>query len=90
MCVRLTPGARKDDIDGTEESADGRSYLKVRVRAIAQKGKANTALVALLAKRSGIAKSRIEIVSGQSSRLKTLLFQGETGMMREAVSKLIQ
>ena len=90
LFVRLTPGARKDDIDGTEEGANGRIYLKVRVRAVAEKGKANTALVALLAKRGAIAKSNITIVSGHTSRMKTLLFQGETGTMRETAAKLLQ
>ena len=88
--VRLTPGSNRDAVEGTEKGADGRVYLKVRVRAIAEKGKANRALIALLATRSDVAKSRIEIVSGQTSRLKSLFLQGDSDAMLEAVAKLEQ
>ncbi|NIR15030.1 MAG: DUF167 domain-containing protein, partial [Desulfobacterales bacterium] len=39
-------------------------------------GKANKALIELLAKRLGIAKRRIEITSGKSSGLKTIRISG--------------
>ncbi|MCP4315041.1 MAG: DUF167 domain-containing protein [Hyphomicrobiales bacterium] len=88
LFVKLTPGSGRDDIDGVEEGADERVYLKARVRAVPDKGKANKALIALLAKRCGIPKSRIKIKSGETNRLKTLLLEGESGVLREALSKL--
>ena len=50
LSVRLTPKSSRDEIDGIGLLADGRSILKVRVRAVPENGKPNTALLRLLAK----------------------------------------
>lgn len=52
--------------------------LKARVRAAPEDGKANEALIALLAKELGIAKSSLAIVVGQKARLKTIEAAGDT------------
>lgn len=90
LTLRLTPKAPRDDLDGVERGADGRAYLKARVRAVPEKGNANRALIALLAKRSGIAKSRFTLVSGETSRLKTLMVEGEDLTVEDAVAGLIK
>nr|WP_289624728.1 DUF167 domain-containing protein [Sinorhizobium sp. 7-81] len=72
LTVRLTPNGGRDAIDGFECAADGEEYLRVRVRAVPEKGKANQALIALLAKQFGIAKTRISFVSGDTQRKKIL------------------
>ncbi|TIT75878.1 MAG: DUF167 domain-containing protein, partial [Mesorhizobium sp.] len=53
LYVRLTPKAALDRIDGVETTADGRSHLKGRVRAVPEKGAANAALERLVAKALG-------------------------------------
>jgi hypothetical protein len=88
LCVRLTPKASRDGVDGVEQTADGQVYLKARVRAVPEKGKANRALIALLAKRSGIAKSRFRLISGEASRLKTLMIDGDNRALLEIVASL--
>jgi uncharacterized protein (TIGR00251 family) len=70
--VRLTPKGGSDAIDGWAEGAGGKRYLKARVAAPPEDGKANEALVRLLAKTLSIAKSNVRIVSGASSRLKII------------------
>ncbi|MDK1377214.1 DUF167 family protein, partial [Sinorhizobium sp. 6-70] len=55
----------------------GEEYLKVRVRAVPEKGKANQALIALLAKQFGIAKNRIALVSGDTQRKKILRIEAD-------------
>ena len=55
IAVRLTPRGGRDAIDGIEQLADGRSVLKVRVRAAASEGEANAALVKLIARTLGVA-----------------------------------
>jgi len=50
VIVRLTPRGGRDAIDGVAQLADGRSVLKVRVRAAASEGEANAALMKLIAK----------------------------------------
>ena len=50
IALRVTPRGGRDDIDGIETLANGRSVVKVRVRAIADGGEANRAVTELLAK----------------------------------------
>ncbi len=70
--VRLTPKGGRDAIDGWTAGADGSEYLKCRVSAPPEDGKANAALVALLAKALGVAKSAIRIAAGEPARLKSI------------------
>jgi uncharacterized protein len=75
--VRLTPNAGRDEITGIGEDADGKPHLKVRVTAIPEKGKANKALIALLSKSLKVPKGAIAIVSGETSRVKTVEIAGD-------------
>jgi uncharacterized protein (TIGR00251 family) len=70
--LRLTPKGGRDAIEGWIAGADGREHLKARVSVPPEDGKANAALIALLAKALGVPKSAIQIVAGQSARLKTV------------------
>jgi hypothetical protein len=74
--VRLTPRGGRDGLDGWGQDEAGRTYLKARVSAAPTEGQANAALIKLIAKRLGVAKSAVSIVSGESARLKTLEVQG--------------
>jgi len=80
--VRAQPKASRDAIVGEHGGA-----LKVAVTAPPDKGKANKAVVELLAKALGIPKSNIELVAGATSRDKTFAIRGVT---REAVEALIE
>ena len=75
--VRLTQRSHKDKIDGVETSKDGKSHLKVRVRAVPENGKANKSPESLLAKHLRVPKSCVAVISGSTSRLKTLTVFGE-------------
>ena len=77
LSVRLTPGAKKDQIDGVEAGADGKPWLRVRVSAPPVDGKANQALVKYLAKRWRVPKTAIKIVSGITTRNKILIISGD-------------
>ncbi len=74
--MRLTPRGGRDGLDGWGQDEAGRTYLKARVSAAPTEGQANAALIKLIAKRLGVAKSAVSIVSGESARLKTLEVQG--------------
>ena len=71
--VRVQPRARRNSI----EVVDG-SKLKIYVTTAPEGGKANDAVVALLAKSLGIAKSHIRILRGHKSRDKLLDIEGLT------------
>ena len=77
FCVRLTPRAARDQVSGMVAIAGGRQAVAARVRAVPENGKANLALIQLLAKFLGVAKSKIEIISGTKSRLKTVRVSGD-------------
>jgi uncharacterized protein YggU (UPF0235/DUF167 family) len=72
IIVRLTPRGGADAIDGIVRMADGQPVLAARVRALPESGEANGALIALFAKAFGLPKRDVEIVSGQTQRLKHL------------------
>ncbi|MCP4937203.1 MAG: DUF167 domain-containing protein [bacterium] len=77
LFIKLTPNARRDEVLGTMAGADG-LVLGAKVRAIADKGKANKALIALMSKWLGVAKSKIDLKSGSKSRIKTLAITGDS------------
>jgi hypothetical protein len=64
VSLRVTPRGGRDDIDGIETLANGRTVLKIRVRAIAEGGEANRAVTELLAKVAGVPKGKIRLLSG--------------------------
>lgn len=74
--VRLTPRGGADRIDGIKELSDGRQVVAARVKAIPEDGKANAAIAALLATTAGLPKSAAAVVSGTTSRVKTVRLKG--------------
>ena len=69
--IRVTPKASKNDIK-TEHQADGSFLIRVYVTVVAEDGKANQAVLKLLAKELGVSKSSLEIISGHTSRDKKI------------------
>jgi uncharacterized protein len=77
LSVRLTPNGGRNAIDGIEVGADSQAHLKSRVSAAPEKGKANAALIALLAKTLDLPKSSVSLISGETSRKKILRIEGD-------------
>lgn len=77
IACRVTPKSSRNGVDGLYTGADGRLSLKVRVTAAPEKGKANAALIKLLAKETGLAPSTMSVISGEQSRNKLILIEGE-------------
>ncbi|HLJ11135.1 MAG TPA: DUF167 domain-containing protein [Planctomycetaceae bacterium] len=81
--VRAQPGARKNGITGIHA---GR--LKVAVTEPPDKGKANQALIRLLAELLGIKRSQIILLSGAASSQKKFLISGiEMTTLQERLSE---
>src|SRR4030081_3910323 len=89
VALRVTPRGGRDDIDGIETLANGRSVVKVRVRAIAEGGEANRAVIELLAKALGGPRGQIRVLSGTTSRLKQIAVDGDPAKLGDALRKLI-
>jgi uncharacterized protein len=88
VALRVTPRGGRDDIDGIETLANGRSVVKVRVRAIAEGGEANRAVTELLAKALGVPKAKVRVLSGATSRLKQIAVDGDPARLGEALRKV--
>jgi uncharacterized protein (TIGR00251 family) len=88
VALRVTPRGGRDEIDGLETLANGRTVIKVRVRAIADGGEANRAVMDLLAKALGVPKARVRILSGATSRLKQIAVDGDPAKLGDTLRKL--
>jgi uncharacterized protein len=71
ITVRLTPRAARDEISGWVDDV-----LQTRVSAPPVDGRANVALVRLIAAALRIPQSRVAVVSGQTARLKRIRVEG--------------
>ncbi|MEK9280521.1 MULTISPECIES: DUF167 domain-containing protein [unclassified Bradyrhizobium] len=88
IALRVTPRGGRDDIDGIEQLSDGRSVLKVRVRAVADGGEANRAVLALLAKSLRVPKASVKLLSGPTSRLKQIGVDGDPVQLGDTLRQL--
>lgn len=73
LAVKAQPGSRASGLRGERAGA-----LCVAVTEVAEKGKANEAIVAVLARELGLRRSQIELVRGQTSAAKRFLIRGLT------------
>lgn len=71
LAVKVLPKVARNEIAGWENDE-----LKVRLRAVPEKGEANRALIAFLAEALGLPKSAIELLRGETSRHKLLVIHG--------------
>jgi uncharacterized protein (TIGR00251 family) len=88
VALRVTPRGGRDGIDGVEVLANGRAVVKVRVRAIAEGGEANRAVVQLFAKALDVPKAKVRILSGTTSRHKQMAADGNPRKLGEALRQL--
>jgi uncharacterized protein (TIGR00251 family) len=76
LSLRLTPRSSRDAVEGIESLSDGRSVLKARVRAVPEDGKANEALLRLLAKTLDVPVRALSLSSGATGRTKVIRIEG--------------
>jgi uncharacterized protein len=88
VALRVTPRGGRDEIDGLETLANGRSVVKVRVRAIAESGEANRAVIELLAKALRVPKAKVRLLSGATSRLKQIAVDGDPAKLGDTLRML--
>jgi uncharacterized protein (TIGR00251 family) len=73
LAIKVIPKAHRNEILGWESDE-----LKVRLKAVPEKGKANDALLRFLAEECQVSLSRLSLVSGATSRHKRVLISGPT------------
>lgn len=82
VSIYVQPRAARTEFAGLHDGC-----IKVRLAAPPVDGAANKALVDFIAQRLGIAKSRVRLVSGESSRRKVIEIDG---VSQEAVAAALQ
>lgn len=75
--VKVIPNASKNSIEGFHGDA-----LKIKITAPPDKGKANQALIEYLSEQLDIPKSQIEILSGETSRMKKIKIHGNIDLKK--------
>ncbi len=88
LTVRVTPKGGRDAIDGIEQLADGRSVLKVRVRAAPSEGEANEALIRVVARALHVPPRDVTLAAGATARVKRLVVVGNGPGLVAALEKL--
>ena len=73
--VRLTPNASVATVKGLFFDEKGAAYIKIFVLSPPEKGKANKELIQFFSKKLKVAKSEIELVSGEISHYKKLIIK---------------
>ena len=79
--LRVQPRARRSAV----EPADG--ALKVQVTAPPEGGKANAAVIALLAEAWRLPRSSFDVIKGQAARAKTVRVSGEPAAIAERIAQ---
>jgi uncharacterized protein (TIGR00251 family) len=81
--LKVAPKAKRNGIGGWLDEPDGSKALKVAVTVAPEDGKANAAVIALLAKEWGVAKSAISVVAGATDRRKIVEIRGQSAELMQ-------
>jgi uncharacterized protein (TIGR00251 family) len=87
ICV--IPNASRVSIGDVVADAQGNGALKLAVTAVPEKGKANTAVIKLLAKSWRLRKTDCQVIRGQTERYKTLFILGDGKNLKATLQQII-
>ena len=76
--LKVSPKAARNRVGGVFAGGEG-AALKVGVTAAPEGGKANAAVIKLLAREWRLPRSRLHVAAGAASRSKTVLVEGDPG-----------
>ena len=82
--VRLTPKSSRDAIEGVADFG-GETVLKARVRAVPEQGRANAALIKLIAGWLELPAARVSVMHGTKSRLKQVAIEGDASELARLI-----
>lgn len=88
VSVRVTPKAGRDTVAAASRDDAGQYRLMVKVSAPPAEGAANAAVVAVVAKAFGVAKSYVRILRGDAAREKLLLIEGDADTLSARFAEL--
>jgi len=82
LALKVMPKAKRNAIEGVASAADGGTVLKVAVTAAPEGGRANKAVIGLLAKEWRLAKSCFSVTRGVTNRRKTVAIAGDATALK--------
>ena len=74
--IKVTPNSSQTKISGKFLDEKNQTHIKINLAAVPEDGKANAELIKFLAKLLKISKSKIEIIRGETSRMKVVKVEG--------------
>ncbi|CAO3376904.1 DUF167 family protein [Azospirillum argentinense] len=90
LALRVTPKASRNAIAGLAATASGGTVLKVTVTAVPENGKANEAVVKLLAKAWKLPKTSLTVVAGATDRNKIVHVAGDPADLMRRLTALVE
>jgi uncharacterized protein len=87
--IRLTPRAKADRVLGVAATAEGKRVVRASVTTPPEDGRANEALLQLLARVWQLSDRDLEIVAGTTSRHKTVSVAGDPQDLSDRLGELI-
>lgn len=90
LVLRVTPKASRNAIAGLAATASGGTALKVTVTAVPKNGKANEAVVKLLAKAWKLPKTSLTVVAGATDRNKIVHVAGDPADLMRRLTALVE
>jgi uncharacterized protein len=89
LAVRLTPRAKADRVLAVAATAEGKRVVRASVTAPPEDGRANEALLQLLARAWRLPRRDLAIVAGTASRYKTVCVAGDPRDLSDRLGALI-
>ena len=90
VALRVTPRAAQQRAQGLVRDAAGRLRIKIGVTAAPEDGRANEAVIRLLAKAWGVPRSSLDVISGRRDRSKLLRVAGDPAALAARLSAWIE
>ncbi len=84
--LRVTPKSRREGPQGFAELPEGGWALKLGINAAPEDGKANAAIIALLARYLPVAKAAISVAAGAKDRRKLVDIRGDPAELVAALA----
>jgi uncharacterized protein len=86
LAIKAKPATKGTRDARVVDIGDGKRAIEIRVAAAAIDGKANKALIDLLAKRLDVKKTALSVRTGQTARLKVIDVQGDSDALIQRLS----
>ncbi|MEQ9490190.1 MAG: DUF167 family protein [Alphaproteobacteria bacterium] len=90
VSLKVAPKASQNRIQGLAADAAGGTVLRVAVTAAPEKGKANQAVIRLLAKALAVPKTSLTVISGETDRHKVIGFSGDTTALKHQIESWLR